>query len=148
MEEMYHSISQQLDKERKRRIAAVQTMTIAENSNADLKKRLAAEEQARKSVDAALNGAEKQAESQRKLTNEAKEQLAVSKVQVAALKKQLEEANKLKDQAEKAKMQAEEDKAKAKAKKERDEVEQHDYDVGVVETENALRVEAPAVCRA
>ena len=43
-------------------------------------------------------------------------------------------------------MQAEED--KAKAKKERDEAEQHGYDVGVVETENALRVEVPAVCHA
>ena len=61
-------------------------MTIAENSNADLKKRLATKEQARKSADVALNGTEKQAESQRKLTNEAKEQLAASKEQVAALK--------------------------------------------------------------
>ena len=72
---MYHSISQQLDDERKRRIAAVQTLTIA-----------------------ALNDVEKQAESQRKLTNEAKEQLAASKKQVAALKQQLDEAKKLKDQ--------------------------------------------------
>ena len=43
-------------------------------------------------------------------------------------------------------MQAEED--KLKAKKERDEAEQHGYDVGVVETEDALRAEVPAVCRA
>ena len=43
-------------------------------------------------------------------------------------------------------MQAEED--KAKAEKERDEVEQHDYDVGVAETEDTLWVEVPAVCRA
>ena len=76
---MYHSISQQLDEERKRRMAVVQTLTIAENSNTDLKKSLATEEQARKRADTALNGAEKQAESQRKLTNEAKEQLAASK---------------------------------------------------------------------
>ena len=60
---MYHSISQQLDDERKRRIAAVQTLTIAENSNADLRKKLTAEEQARKSADAALKGAETQVES-------------------------------------------------------------------------------------
>ena len=70
---MYHFVSQQLDNERKQRVAAVQTLTITENSNTDLKKRLAAEEQARKSADAALNGIEKQAESQRKLTNEDKE---------------------------------------------------------------------------
>ena len=88
MEEMYHSVSQQLDKERKRRSIAVQTLTIAENSNADLRKKLKAKEQARKSADAALKGVETQAERQRKLTNEAKEQLAVSKEQVAALKQQ------------------------------------------------------------
>ena len=78
MEKMYHSISPQLDDERKRRITAVQTLTIAENSNADLKQKLKAEEQARKSAEAAVKGAETQAESQRKLINEAKEQLAVS----------------------------------------------------------------------
>ena len=66
--------------------------------------------------------------------------------QVAALKQQLEEANKLKDQVEKAKLQAEED--KIKAEKERDEAEQHGYDVDVAETEDALRAEVPAVCRA
>ena len=65
---------------------------------------------------------------------------------MAVLKQQLEEANKLKDQAEKAKMQAEED--KVKAKKERDEAEQDGYDVGVAETEDALRAEVPTVCRA
>ena len=89
---MYHSISQQLDDKRKRRVVAVQTLTIAENSNTDLKKKLTAEEQAKKSANAALKGVETQAESQRKLTNEAKEQLAASKEQVAALKQQLEEA--------------------------------------------------------
>ena len=81
---MSNSLSQQLDEERKRRATAVQTLTIAiltiaENSNTDLRKKLTVEEQAKKSVDATLKGAKKQAESQRKLTNEAKEQLAVSK---------------------------------------------------------------------
>ena len=124
----------------------MQTLAIAEDSNADLRQKLKAEEQARKSADAALKGAETQAESQRKLANEAKEQLVASKEQVAALKQQLEKANKLKDLAEKAKMQAEED--KVKAEKEKDEAEQHGYDVGVAETEDALRAEVPAVCRA
>ena len=54
---MTTSLSQQLDEERKRRATAVQTLTIAENSNTDLKKKLIVEEQARKSVDAALKGA-------------------------------------------------------------------------------------------
>ena len=92
---MTNSLSQQLDNERKRKVAAVQTLTIVENSNANLKKKLTAEEQTRKSADAALKGAEKQAESQRKLTNKAKEQLTASNEQLAALKKQLKEAKKL-----------------------------------------------------
>ena len=128
------------------RAAAVQTLTIAENNNTDLKKRLTAEEQARKSADVALEGAERQAESQRKLAREANDQLAASKEQLAALKKQLEKAQRLRDQAEKARVQAEE--AKAKVEKERDEAEQHSYDVGVAETKDSLRAKVPAVCRA
>ena len=60
---MTNSLYQQLDGERKRRAIAVQTLAIAKNSNNDLKKKLTAEEQAWKSADAALEGAEKQAES-------------------------------------------------------------------------------------
>ena len=105
-----------------------------------------AEEQERKSADSALKSAETQAESQRKLANEVKGQLVAVKEQMVALKQQLEEANRLKDLAEKAKLQDEED--KVKAEKERDEAEQHGYDVGVAETEDALRVEVLAVCRA
>ena len=44
MEEIYHSVAQQLDDERKRRVSAVQTPNIAENSNKDLKEKLKAEE--------------------------------------------------------------------------------------------------------
>ena len=44
MEDIYHSVAQQLDDKRKRRVSAVQTLTIAENSNADLKEKLKAEE--------------------------------------------------------------------------------------------------------
>ena len=58
MEEMYHSVSQQLDDERKRRVAAVQTLAIVEDSNADLRQKLKAEEQERKSSDSALKSAE------------------------------------------------------------------------------------------
>ena len=80
------------------------------------------------------------------MAREANDQLVASKEQLAALKKQLEEAQRLRDQAEKAKVEAK--KAKAQAKRERDEVEQHGYDIGVAETEDALRAEVPAVCRA
>ena len=101
---------------------------------------------AQKSVDSALKGAERQAENQRKLAREANDQLVTSKEQLATLRKQLEEAQKLRDQAEKAKAEAE--KAKAKAKREKDEADQHGYDVGVAKTEDALRAEVPAICRA
>ena len=57
----------------------MQTLAITENSNTDLKKKLTVEEQARKSADAALEGAERQAESQRKLARKANDQLAASK---------------------------------------------------------------------
>ena len=140
----------QLDKERKRRATAVQTLAIAENSNADLKKKLAAEEQAQKNADSALEGAERQAErqaeSQRKLVREANDYLAASKEQVATLRKQLEETQRLRDQVEKARAEAE--KAKTEAERVRDEAEQHGYDVGVAKTEDALRAEVPTVCQA
>ena len=93
-----------------------------------------------------MKGVKTQAESQRKLANNAKGQLVMAKEQIAALRQQLEEANRLKALAENAKVQAEED--KLKAEKERDEAEQHGYDVGVAETEDALRAEVPVVCRA
>ena len=41
----------------------MQPLAVAENSNADFKKRLVTEEKARKSADATLKGAERQAES-------------------------------------------------------------------------------------
>ena len=91
---MTNSYLQQLDEERKRRDTAVQTLAIVENSNTKLKKKLTAEEKARKSADLALEGAERQAKSHRKLAREANDQLAASKEQLAALKKQLEEAQK------------------------------------------------------
>ena len=49
----------------------MQTLAIAEDSNA-LRQKLKAEEQAKKSSDAALKSVETQAESQRKLANEVK----------------------------------------------------------------------------
>ena len=47
---MTNSLYQQLDDERKRRVVVVQTLAVAENSNADLKKKLTVEEQVRKSA--------------------------------------------------------------------------------------------------
>ena len=45
MEEIYHSVAQKLDDERRRRVFAVQTLTIAEKGNVDLKEKLKTEEQ-------------------------------------------------------------------------------------------------------
>ena len=146
LEEMTNSCYQQLDEERKRRTAAVQTLVVAENSNVDLKKKLTAEEQARNSVDLALDSVERQAESQRKLARETNDQLATAKEQLATLRKQLEETQRLRDQAKKAKVEAKE--AKGKVERENEEAEQHGYDIGVAETEDALRAEVPTVCHA
>ena len=49
----------------------MQTLNIVEQSNAELKKNLANEKHARKSVDSALEGSQRQAEDQRKLMREA-----------------------------------------------------------------------------
>ena len=147
LEEITNLCYQQLEDERKRRVAAVQTLNIADQSNVELKKKLANEEHAHKSADSTLESAQKQAEDQRKRLHKATDQLAASKEQMAALKKQLEEPQRLKDQAEKVKAEAE--KAKVKAKKAREEeAEQHSYDIGIAETEDTLRAEILTVCRA
>ena len=124
----------------------MQTLNIAKQSNAELKKKLANEEHALKRADSALKGAQRQAEDQRKVVREAIDQLATSKEQLATLRKQLEEAQKLRDQAEKTKAKAE--KAKAEAEKEKDEAEPQGYDVSVAKIEEAFRAEVPFVCRA
>ena len=94
----------------------MQTLTIAQQSNAELKKKLADEEHARRSVDSALKGAQRQAEDQRKHLHETTDQLTASKEQMAALKKQLEEAQRLRDQAKKAKAEAEKARVEAENK--------------------------------
>ena len=116
----------------------MQSLTISEHSNADLKKKLAEEQNARCSADSALEGPKRLAEDQRKRLRETTDQLTGAREQMAALKKQLKEAQRLKDQAEKARIEAE---------KARDEAEQKGYDLGVAETKETLRAEVPAVCR-
>ena len=57
----------------------------------------------------------------------------------------MEETQKLRERAEKFKEQAE--KAKIKAEQTMNEAEQRGYEIGIAETENALRAEVPEVCR-
>ncbi|KAK9992518.1 hypothetical protein SO802_027503 [Lithocarpus litseifolius] len=111
-----------MKKEEARRHAAVDALNTTEKGMQELKKKLMEEERERKSATVALDSAERQAEGQRVLLRNAYKQLAASKAQVTALKKRL--AN-----AEMARVKA------------RDQVEQEGYDVGVVETEEALRAE-------
>ena len=78
----------------------------------------------KKSAETALHGAEKKVESQYNQLRQTKDQLIAAKRQIGALKKKLEEA-------------------KATVEK----VELDGYDVGVAETEEALRAEVSGVCR-
>ena len=123
----------------------MQPLNIAKQSNADLKKRLADQEQARRSADLALEGVQRQAEDQRKSLHETTDQLKASKEEMAALREQLKKALRLKDQAKKAKAEAE--KVRVEAEKARDEAEQKGYNLRVTKTKETLRTEVPAVCR-
>ena len=91
LEEISNNYYQQLEDERKKRIAAIQTLTLSKHNLAKAKKKLTAEEQARRSTNSALEGAERQAEDQRRRLREANEELNAAREQMAALKKQLEE---------------------------------------------------------
>lgn len=95
-------------------------------------------EKERKSATAALDNVERQVKSQQKLFHNAEDQLAASKEQIVALKKKLEEVEKAKDQAKKAKEEVE---------KAWEQAEQEGYDIGVAETEEALKAEVSGVCR-
>ena len=59
LEEITNNCYQQLEDERKKRSIAMQTLNIAENNNAELKKKLANEEHARRSADSALEGTQR-----------------------------------------------------------------------------------------
>ena len=112
---------------------------------ADARKKLQVEEQARKSAESVSEGYQKQAEDQARLLCEANAELKKTQEQALALKKHLEETQKLRERAEKSKEQAE--KAKINAEQAMNEAEQKGYEVGIAETEKALRAEVPEVCR-
>ena len=62
-------------------MAVMDAFNIVDQSNKGQRKKLKEEEQARRSTDSALKGAQKQVEDQRLLLHAAKEQLASSKEQ-------------------------------------------------------------------
>ena len=113
-----------MKEEEGRHIATVEAFNVADKRINELKNKLTEVERDKKSAEAALDNTERQAKSQQVLLRQAEDQLAASKKQITALKKKLEEAEKARDQAK-----------------------QDDYDVGVTETEEALRAEVLEVCR-
>ena len=124
---------------------AVQTLSKSEQDLVDARKKLQVEEEARKSAESTSEGYQKQAEGQAKLLREANAELKKTQEQVLVLKKHLEETQKLREQAEKLKEQAET--AKINSEQAMNEAEQRGYEIGIAETEKALRAEVPEVCR-
>ena len=97
---------------------------MVKESNQELKNKLTKVERDKRSAEATLDNAERQAEGQRVLLGLAEDQLATSKEQIVTLKKKLEEAEKA-----------------------RDKVEQDGYDIGVIKIREALRAKVSGVCR-
>nr|XP_023884923.1 uncharacterized protein LOC111997105 [Quercus suber] len=81
LEEIAESYYNQIDEERKKKITAVRTLNASDQNIVQLKKKLAAEENTRKSADSALEGFQRQAEDQGRLLRDANAQLAASKEQ-------------------------------------------------------------------
>ena len=97
---------------------------MVEKSNQELKNKLTKVERDKRSAEATLDNAERQAEGQRVLLGLVEDQLAASKEQIVNLKKKLEEAENA-----------------------RDKVEQDGYDIGVIKIREALRAKVSGVCR-
>ena len=145
LDEMLNICSDQLDDERKRLTTAVQTLSKLEQDLADVRKKLHAEEQARKSAESALEGYQEQAEDQGNHLREVNAELKKAQEQVLVLKKHSEETLKLRERAEKSREKVE--KAKTEAERAMNEAEQKGYEIGIAKTEEALKAEVPAVCR-
>ena len=113
----------QLKDKEARRVAAVQTLVVAEKRIKDLGTKLTEADRERKSAEAALAGAEKQAENQRLQLCKAEKQLVIAKEQIQAHKKELEKAEEVATRDG-----------------------QNGYDIGVKEIEDTLRAQVIGVC--
>jgi len=113
-----------MKEEEGRRIAAIKAFTLAEQRIKDLNTKLTEAVREKKSVKAALEGAKRQAKTQRQQLCLTEDQLTVAKEQIGALKKKLEMV----------------EEATAKAK-------QEGYEVRVAETEKNLRAQVIGLCR-
>ena len=97
----------QMKEEEGRHNVTVDAFHVAKKNNQELKNKLAESERDRKSAEATLDSAKRQAKGQRVLLCQVEDQLAASKQQIITLKKKLEETKEARDQAKKAKDQAE-----------------------------------------
>ena len=115
----------QMKDEENKHIAAIEAFIMAEKRVKEFNAKLTEVEREKKSTETALEGAERQAETQRKQLRQAEDELAMAREQIKVLKKKLDDAEKARDQAK-----------------------QDGYDMGIVEIEEALKVEVLGVYRA
>lgn len=105
-------------------IATIETFVVAKKRLKDLNVKLTEADRERKSAEAALVGAEKQAEGQHLQLCRVEDQIAIAKEQIKALKNKLERAEEVVAQAE-----------------------QKGYDTRVKEIEKNLRAQVTSVCQ-
>lgn len=102
----------------------MEAFKVVEKSILQFKTKLTEAERDKKSIEVALQGAERQVENQRKYLRQTKDQLVAAKEHIETLKKELEETEKAVKKAE-----------------------QDGYEVQIVKIDEALRVEVSEVCR-
>ena len=107
---------------------------------------------ARDSAESGLASAQKQVEDQTRHLFEAEGQLQISKEQIIDLKKKLAEAEGAKNVAEWARdeaLRAKEEAvfARTEAECSKEKAEEKAYDLGMAETQAALKAQVPGVCR-
>ena len=86
-----------MKEEEGRRNATMKAFNVVEKRINEMKNKMAEVKRDKKSVETALDNAERQAEGQRVLLCQAEDQLATSKGQIITLKKKLEEAEKARE---------------------------------------------------
>ena len=86
-----------MKEEEGKRNATMEAINVAEKRINKMKNKMAEVERDKKSVEAALDNAERQAKGQQVLLFQAEDQLATSKGQIITLKKKLEEAEKARE---------------------------------------------------
>ena len=106
---MANNSHRQMKEEEGRRITVVDAFNVADKRIQELTTKLNEANRAKKSIEAALQGVERQAKIQCKQLCQTEDQLSAAKKQIGVLKKKLKEAKKAKGQAEKAKDQAKQD---------------------------------------